>query len=87
VSEPRSRPVDPRDARWELRSPSYRVHFCRRDRGGWRSREFEVLGEDAASVMRWADEQARAGETYTLYAVIEESDGFGLVPLFAEDPT
>jgi hypothetical protein len=89
VTELQAQPGDPRDERWNLWDPAYRVYFWRRpyEFGGWASREFEVLGEDVVSVMRWADDNATGEETYTLYAVVEKSEGLGLVHLLGEDPT
>jgi hypothetical protein len=81
------RAVDPRDIRWEIDSPVYRVYF-------WtgptlhESNEFELTGaEDVHEVLAWADENAPAGATYTLYAVLERNGEPGRVHLAGVDPT
>jgi hypothetical protein len=87
VTELRVRPVDPRDTRWELWKPLYRVYF-RRPRGtGWMSREFEVSGGDVVAALAWAAEHAENQETYTVHCVVEGADGPGLVRLAGDDPT
>ena len=87
VTELRARPVDPRDTRWEVWNPAFRVYFWRRWMGGWMSREFEIRGGDVVGVLAWAAEHAEDGETYTLHCVVEAPDGTGLVRLTGEDPT
>jgi hypothetical protein len=66
----------------------YRVYFWRPyGGGGWQSREFEVSGADAAGVFDWATRHAHDDEIYTLFAVVENREGRGLVRLAGVDPT
>jgi hypothetical protein len=68
---------------------TYRVHFWRPvSHTGWRSREFEISGGDIVAVLDWADRHADDGETFTVFAVVDEADrGLGLVHLTGGDPT
>ena len=87
MSELQSRSVDPRDQQWEVRPSAYRVTFWRSAGNGWASRECQVFDGDAAAAMQWAKENAAADETFVLYALIEGSNGRGLVHLMGGDPT
>jgi hypothetical protein len=87
VTELRARPVDPRDTRWEVWNPAFRVYFWRSLGGGWMSREFEISGGDVVAVLAWAADHAEDDETYTLHCIVEGPDGAGLVRLTGEDPT
>jgi hypothetical protein len=87
VSDLSARPVDPRDARWEEWSPSYRVYFWRRVGDAFASREFEIRAGDVDAVFAWADENRVEQETFTLFAVVDRGDGPGLVRLAGTDPT
>lgn len=87
MSELHFRSVDPRDQEWELRASAYRVTFWRSAGGGWMSREYQVSGGDVAAVLRWVDEHAENGETFVLDAVVDRSDGLGVVRLMGDDPT
>jgi hypothetical protein len=81
-------PVDPRDIRWEVWDPAYRVHFWRRlGSGGWGSREVQVSATGVSEAAEWADLHANDGETYTLFAVVDRGDGLGVVRLAGQDPT
>jgi hypothetical protein len=81
-------PIDPRDARWELWNPVYRVYLWRQLAGGaWASREYEIPAADVAAVLAWADENANAGESYAVFAVVGDGGERGLVRLLGEDPT
>lgn len=73
--------VDPRDQRWELGQPNYRVYF---HRGNGTSYEYEVTGGDVDEVIAWAKATA-AGRTFVLYACVPH-DGLGLVRLLGADP-
>ena len=44
-------PVDPRDQRWEVWSPRFRVSFWRLTVDGWASREFELAATDVVAVL------------------------------------
>jgi hypothetical protein len=80
--------IDPRDVRWELWTPNYRVDFWRPyANDAWASREFEVSGGDVSAVIRWADDHASDDETYVLSVVVNNGEGSGLVHLLGDDPT
>jgi hypothetical protein len=82
-----ARPVDPRDTRWEVSTPSYRVYFWERQGvGGYRSDEFELDGSDVDEVLRWANERA-GGRTFVVYAALTRGGEPGLVRLAGIDPT
>jgi hypothetical protein len=88
MADARARPIDPRDTRWEVWDPAFRVYFwARRGVGWWVPREFEVEADDIQGVQRWIDENRAAEETFTLYAVVRHPDGPGLVRLLGTDPT
>jgi hypothetical protein len=73
--------VDPRDQRWEIARPTYRVYF---HTPSGSSDEHEVAGGDVSEVMAWAEANA-AGRTFVLYACVRH-DGVGLVRLLGTDP-
>jgi hypothetical protein len=81
------RPVDPRDQRWEVRQPAYRVYFWRSWQGGCSTREFELSGGDVLEVLSWADRNAKDGETFTLHVTASTSEGLGLIRLAGDGPT
>jgi hypothetical protein len=90
------KPVDPRDTRWEVGSPAYRVYFWTpqppppdlpEHPGGYRSSEFELTNADVTDVLAWAQATATRGSTYTVYAVVEQNGEKGLVRLSGTDPT
>lgn len=88
--------VDPRDIKWEVASPIYRVYFWSQadlppgvpgERGGWRSEEWRLAGSlDVHEVLAWA-EQRKDGRTYTLHVEINTEQGAGMVDLAGVDPT
>jgi hypothetical protein len=82
------RPVDPRDTRWELSSPVYRVYFwLRLPQGGYASDEFELRGaSDVREVLSWAEQRAE-DRTFTVYALVDAPGERGLVQLAGVDPT
>jgi hypothetical protein len=81
-------PVDPRDIRWEVWDPAYRVYFWRGlGSGACGSREFQVSASSVSEAVEWADLHANDGETYTLFAVVDRGDGAGIVRLVGHDPT
>jgi hypothetical protein len=83
-----SRPIDPRDQRWEIWRPTYRVYFWRLvSPTGWGSREFEVSGGDIVAILNWAERHADRGETFTVFVVVGEGERLGLVRLAGGDPT
>jgi hypothetical protein len=86
----RTRQIDPRDSRWEVDRPAYRIHFWRKQAGhiesGWSSDEWEIDDADIDAVLRWTDQQAD-GRVFTLYAIVTDHDGVGLIRLLGHDPT
>ena len=81
------RPIDPRDVRWEVDAPVYRVYFWTGETLH-EAEEFELTGaEDVHEVLAWADENAPPESIYTLYAVVEMGGEKGLVHLAGVDPT
>jgi hypothetical protein len=88
MSKLNSRPVDPRDQRWEVWTPRYRVHFWKSgSTTGWASREFEVWDGDVVEVLDWAEAHADDGESFTVFAVVGEDDRLGLARLAGAEPT
>jgi hypothetical protein len=91
------RPVDPRDTRWEIDSPSYRVYFWTRppappdvpeDLVIYHSTEFELSGAaDVSEVRAWAEANAPPGSTHTVNVVLERDQERGVVRLAGVDPT
>jgi hypothetical protein len=77
-----ARPVDPRDTRWQVGSPLYRVYF-------WADAnhcdEWEVEAADVGEAMSWAEGRAE-GRNFVLYAVVRSSEGLGLVRLAGARP-
>ena len=83
----RVRSVDPRDQTWEVWNPAYRVYFWERDEvGGWRSEERELSECDAAEALGWARRESK-GRSFTLYTVVRDDRGVGLIRLAGDDPT
>jgi hypothetical protein len=84
------RPVDPRDTRWEVDHPAYRVYFWQRsgDRpdSGWASQEWQVEGADVQEVLAWAGKD-KAHRPYTLYVRCTCDGKPGLIRLQGSDPT
>lgn len=77
--------VDPRDQRWEIDKPAYRVYFAQALSGHSASiDERRVAGaRSVAEVLDWANND---GREYTLWVEVPDEDGVGLVLLFGEDP-
>ncbi|GHB03847.1 hypothetical protein ACIQRS_28595 [Streptomyces termitum] len=75
------RRVDPRDTVWEQDHARYRVYFW--DVPRLTAHEFEVAEEsDADAVLAWTREHAaQHGWNYTVYIVIQDNDGPGLIRL------
>ena len=85
MPELNARPVDPRDTRWEVWSPAYRVFLWSRSNEAWASREFEIGAADVDDVLDWIREQSDA-EMFTLYATVDRGDDLGLVRLAGHGP-
>ena len=80
--------MDPRDMRWEVDSPAYRVYLWRPHGNGWESQEFELRNaRDAREALDWADREAGSDRIFTLYALVELGGERGLVRLAGVDPT
>jgi hypothetical protein len=72
----RATPVDPRDNRWEVDHPAYRVYF-------WLpgiTDEWELEGADVDEVLRWAADNAD-GRQYVVYTFVSDTEGPGLIRL------
>ena len=75
-----AQPVDPRDTRWEVDQPAYRVYF-------WQpgvTDEWELDGADVDEVLRWAADHA-SGRQYAVYACVTTTEGKGLIRLLGTD--
>jgi hypothetical protein len=88
-----ARPVDPRDQRWEVAKPVYRVYFWERQRpertdSGWTSDEWQLEDADIGEVLEWAQAKA-ASRQFGVYVEVTQGqpDGLGLVRLLGTDPT
>jgi hypothetical protein len=75
--------VDPRDQRWEVDAPPYRVYF--HDVRGT-SDEYELTDADVTEVLAWAESERR-GRTYVLYVCTTGPAGLGLLRLAGADPS
>jgi hypothetical protein len=81
-------PVDPRDPRWEVDSPAYRVYLWRPHGNGWESQAFELRNaRDAREALDWASREADSDRIFTLYALVEQGGERGLVRVAGVDPT
>lgn len=78
--------VDPRDTRWEVTQPVYRVYFWQRSGTGWTSEEWQTKGADVCEVLAWADAD-ELHRLYTLYVCCECNGAPGLIRLYGNDPT
>ena len=85
-------PVDPRDTRWEVDQPAYRVYFWEPQRpedphSMWVSDEWEIGDADVDEVLNWARGNA-AGRRFVVYARIDTARPGepGLVRLLGTDP-
>ena len=89
--------VDPRDTRWELDEPAYRVYFwhqpaarvdVRRDDVMWHCDEHRLTGAlDVSEVLNWARSTARTDQTFTVYVEHHDGERPGLIRLMGVDPT
>ena len=81
-------PIDPRDQRWEVWNPPYRVCFWRSvGADAWSARALEITGIDIDSVLRWAEQEAAESERYQVFAVVDRAGELGVVRLLGDDPT
>jgi hypothetical protein len=87
MAEFRVEPVDPRDQRWEVWNPPYRVRFWRSSGSSSASREIEVSGGDVELVLDWAEGEAAGEESFAVFVAVERTDGLGLIRLRGDDPT
>ena len=88
-----AQPVDPRDQRWEVPQPSYRVYFWEcpapeRADSGWTCDEWRLEDTDVDEVLEWAQARA-ASRRFAVYVEVTggQPDGLGLVRLLGTDPT
>lgn len=92
-------PIDPRDATWELSTPSYRVDFWTQPTGAivaTSSDEWRITdADDVFEVITWA-EAKRGDRTYELFVehtdrIESRTEGWieapGLIRLAGSDPT
>ena len=86
------REVDPRDTRWEIPHPSYRVYFWELQRlqdpdSGWVSHEWEIGDADIDEALNWARDNA-AGRRFVIYVLVVggEAGEPVLVRLLGTDP-
>lgn len=80
--------VDPRDVRWEVDHPRYRVYFWWGDVEASTSSEYELSGPDvdAAAVLAWAAVRVRelGAERYEVFAMAPHgADRLGAVRIRA----
>ena len=89
----KAQPVDPRNERWEVSRPVYRVYFWERTDperadSGWSSDEWRLEDADVDEVLEWAHARA-ADRRFVAYAeiILSQPDDLGLIRLFGTDPT
>jgi hypothetical protein len=85
----RVQPVDPRDTRWEVDHPAYRVYFWQqgsRPGAGWTGEEWQTEGADVQEVLTWADAD-ELRRPYIVYVCCERDGVPGLIRLCGTDPT
>jgi hypothetical protein len=89
------------DVNWEFDVPSYRVTFWKKpmvtsplpedvteDQLMYTAYEYELTGcHNVREAMAWADENARAERSYTVYAVVDIGEKRAQIRLFGIDPT
>lgn len=88
-----AQPVDPRDQRWEVPKPIYRVYFwgCPTPEiadSMWTSDEWRLEDADIDEVLAWARAKA-ADRRFVVYVEVAggQPDDLGLVRLIGTDPT
>jgi hypothetical protein len=78
-----ARPVDPRDERWQVTSPTYRVYFWEAlsTPPAMASDEYELVdAADVHEVLAWADKRVLPHQSYEVFVVVDHPDR-GLVRL------
>jgi hypothetical protein len=90
-------PVDPRDARWEVDFPSYRVYFwhrpsaepgCDRERLMWHCEEWRLTGAaDVHEVLAGANGPEARGRVSELFVEVSRGNALGLLRLAGTSPT
>jgi hypothetical protein len=76
--------IDPRDIRWEVPAPHFRVTFWA---GATHAYEHDLADTDVLEALAWAEDNAN-GRTFTIGAVVpDQGDGPGLVHLAGTDPS
>jgi hypothetical protein len=88
-----AQPVDPRDQRWEVPRPAYRVYFWERQtperaNSGWTCDEWRLEDADISEVLEWAQAKT-ASRRFVVYVEVTQGqpDDLGLVRLLGTDPT
>ena len=82
-------PVDPRDTRWEVDSPIYRVYYWHRPAAApgfdqelmmWHCEEWRLTeAADVHEVLTWANGPHARGRLFELFAEAPHSDGLALL--------
>jgi hypothetical protein len=78
-----ARPVDPRDERWAVSSPTYRVYFWEAltPAPAVASDEYEIVNAtDVHQVLAWARQHVLPHQSYEVFVVVDHPDR-GLVRL------
>ena len=89
--------VDPRDTRWEVVWPVYRVYFWHQPPASpgvtqedamWHCDEYRVSDAvDVEEVVAWARDKARPDQTFVLYLEQRDAERSELVRLLGADPS
>ena len=87
------RPIDPREAQWEVDDPKYWVIFWseRKAHEGtsfWISSEFELSGTgiQVDEVLAWARAEGKNSAAVVVYVVVDHCDSRGLVKIAGVEP-
>lgn len=92
-----AQPVDPRDIKWQVGAPAYRVYFWDQaaappgvppERMGWRLESMRLTSvRDVDEVLEWARAPERPSRRFVVYAEVTNTADPGLVWLLGDDPT
>jgi hypothetical protein len=74
-----ARPADPRDRRWEVWNPRYRVHFWQQVGDAHLSREFDITATEVDAALSWIATERADDETFMLFALVDSGADRGLV--------
>ncbi len=78
--------VDPRDQRWQVDRPTYRVALWSVNGDALVVWWHELHGPDVDEVLAWTAEHAQ-GRTSVVYVVHSDRDGLGLFRVAGTDPS